>query len=111
MSVPSWYVLLLLSAAAYRSWRLLAEDDVLDRPRRWLVRLGPEWKQEGDPVPATYRARLGKFLSCPWCFGAWVAIGWWVAWQLWPHGTTVVAVPFAASAVVAGLSSLLDKER
>jgi hypothetical protein len=100
VKIPDWYELLLLALAAYRLWRLLAEDDILDRPRRWLVRLGSEWEKEGDPVPANYRASLAEFLTCPFCFGAWVALGWWGAWQIWPHATLVVAVPFAISALL-----------
>ena len=39
MSVPGWYELLLLSLAAWRVFHLLAEDDILDRPRRYVTRL------------------------------------------------------------------------
>lgn len=105
--VPDWWTLTLLVLAVFRVWRLLAEDDVLDRPRAWLLRLG-DWK-EGDPVvPSTYRAGLGKFLSCPWCLGFWLSLGWWGAWMLWPHASAMLAAPWALSAVVGLVGSRLN---
>lgn len=105
MSVPGWYVLLLLSLAAFRTWRLIAEDDILDRPRRYVTRLGDRWEKDGDPIPSDYRIGLGKFLACSWCLGFWVALAWWGAWQVAPLETEVVSVPLA----IAALLPLLDK--
>ena len=85
MSIPDWYILILLALASYRTWRLLAEDEILERPREWLI---------GG------RKRLAEFVVCPWCLGFWVALGWWGAWQIWEFGTEVVAVPLALSALV-----------
>ena len=85
-AVPNWYALVLLALAAYRIWRLLAHDTILDPLRHLLVRA--ESKQE-------------EFLQCPFCLGFWVALAWWLAWVAWPHWTLVVAVPFALSALVA----------
>jgi len=85
--VPSWYGLILLGLAAYRTWRLLAEDSILDKPR---LRLYQRIRKES----------FVDFVSCPWCFGAWLVLAWWGAWQLWPHGTLVAAGPLALSAVV-----------
>jgi len=101
VSVPGWYALLLLALAAFRTWRLLAEDDILDRPRRYVTRLGREWQEEGDTIPADYRMALGKFIGCSWCLGLWVALAWWGAWQVWAFGTEVTAVPLALSALLA----------
>jgi len=100
LSIPSAYALVLLSLASFRTWRLLSEDDILDRPRRYVTRLGDKWTEDGDPIPKDYREGLGKFISCPWCLGAWVVVGWWVAWQIWPFGVEVASVPFAISALV-----------
>ena len=104
MSVPGWYSLALLSLAGFRSWRFLAEDDLLDRPRRYVTGLGSKWEKEGDPVPEDYRIGLGSFIACSWCLGFWVAVAWWGAWQAWPHGTEVAAALVALSALVAMLS-------
>ena len=93
--IPSWYTLILLSLAAYRTWRLLAEDTILDRPRAWLLRKLPKGEE---------------WLTCPWCAGAWVSIGWWLAWQAWPHWTGVVAIPFVISALVGLVGSHLDPD-
>lgn len=79
--IPGYLELVLLGLAAYRTWKLLAEDTILDGARD----------------------RMGyglKFLRCPWCSGFWIALAWWGAWQLWPHGTLVAAGAAAISAVV-----------
>ena len=110
MSVPDWYQLLLLAAAAWRTFQLVSEDDLLDRPRRWTLRLGSEWKKEGDQVPAGYRAKWGAFITCPYCSGAWLAAAWWAAWQLEEHWVTIAAVPFALSALVIGQAKILSSD-
>jgi Protein of unknown function (DUF1360) len=43
---------------------------------------------------------VGTLLECPWCAGFWITLAWWGAWQLWPFGTAIAAVPLAASAIV-----------
>jgi len=97
MSIPDWWQFFLLVGAAWRVFSLLSRDDLLDRPRRYVTRVPATWK-EGDAPPLTARYGLIEFLQCPACFGFWVALAWWGAWQAWPHGTLVVAVPFALSA-------------
>jgi hypothetical protein len=97
VSVPSVWAFVLLALASYRLWRLLAEDDLLDRPRRWALRLG-DW-EDGQPVPDGYRIKWGEFLACPWCAGFWIAVGWWAAWLAWDD-TLALAVPFALSAIL-----------
>lgn len=103
--IPSWYESILLSGAAWRVFQLLAFDDILDRPRLWLLRLGRDWRS-----PKEYREKVADFLECPYCFGAWVAIVWWGAWYLWPHSTLVVAVPFVLSAGVVGAAKFLSTD-
>lgn len=76
MTIPSAWVFLVLSAAAYRTWRLLAVDEIGDRPRNWFL----------DRAPF-----LEKWLRCPWCAGTWIATAWWGAWQVWPDATRGVA--------------------
>lgn len=108
MSIPNWWETLLLALAAYRTWRLLAEDTILDTPRSWLVGLSG-WKA-GQPTPLSYRAWLAEFITCPWCWGAWVSIGWWLLWQAFPHFTLVASVPFAISVAVGALASVLSDD-
>lgn len=107
MSIPDWWEALLLAGAAWRVFYFLGEDDLLDRPRRYLTRLGKSWQNEGDPVPSDYRLWLGQFLQCPYCLGLWVAIAWWGAWEVWPSQTLIVAVPFMLSAAVVGAHKAL----
>jgi hypothetical protein len=110
MKVPDWWAALLLALAAFRVWRLVAKDDVLDRPRRWLLRLGNEWQGQSDPIPRGYRSGLADFLTCPWCLGFWIVVAEWVLWQVWPHATLVVAAPLAVMAVAALVASNLDPD-
>ncbi len=110
MSIPGWYALVLLALAAFRTWRLLAEDDIFDRPRRYVTGLGREWKEEGNPLPEHYRVGLMAFIQCPWCLGFWLALAWWGAWEIWPHGATVAAVPMALSAIVPLVSKASSSE-
>jgi Protein of unknown function (DUF1360) len=108
VTVPSWYAIALLSLAAYRTFRLLGEDTVLDRPRHWLVRLPADY-QYGDAIPESYRQGLALWLQCPWCAGFWNAAAWFAAWQIWPHGTLVAAALFALSTIVGTAGKLLGE--
>lgn len=94
-AVPDWWTTALLALAAYRVWRLLAHDTILDPIRHRLVRA--ESKQE-------------EFLQCPYCSGAHIAALWWLAWIFSAHWTLVVAVPFAISALVALVAVNLDPD-
>lgn len=110
MSIPNWYELALLGLAAWRTFQLLAFDSILDKPRRYVTRLPQEWK-DGDEIPKSYREYITLFIECPYCAGFWVALAWWGAWQIWPHGTLVVATVFALSAlVIAGHKALSSSE-
>lgn len=97
--IPSWWQALLLSAAAYRLWRLIGLDTITEPLRRRATGLPDSW-EHGDDPPKGYREWLATFLQCPWCLGADVAIVWWIGWLVWPHAVTVAAVPFALSAAV-----------
>ncbi len=79
----------LVALAAWRTFHLLAYDDIAER-----------WRgdQEG----------FLEFVQCPFCLGFWVALSW-VAWfWLEPHWTLIVAVPFAVSAAVGMLQLIAD---
>lgn len=110
MSVPSWYEIALLSLAAWRIFQLIAFDSILDQPRRYVTRLGKKWEKEGDVIPKEYREKWALFLTCPYCLGFWIGLAWWGAWQVWPHGTIVAAVPWIISAGVVAGHKLLSSE-
>lgn len=110
MSVPGWWASIILALAAWRVFNLLAFDDILDKPRRYVTRLGSKWQKEGDSIPSEYRIRLAGFLTCSYCTGAWTALGWWISWQFYPHETLVAATPFMLSAGVIGAHKILAAE-
>lgn len=108
MSVPDWWEAALLALAAWRIFHLIAHDDILNGPRRYVTGLPSGWK-EGDRVPSGYRERLADFISCPYCLGFWSALAWWGAWELWPQ-TLIVAAPLALSAGVIAAHTFLSAE-
>ena len=96
MSVPDWWEALLLALAAWRIFQLIAEDTILDGPRRYVTdRLDPKWE---------------LFSLCAYCAGFWSAVAWWAAWQIEPHWTLIVAVPWALSAGVVAAAKVLSPE-
>ncbi len=99
MKTPDWYSLVLLALASFRTWRLLAEDDITESLRRYVTRLPRRWKV-GEIIPASYREGLAGFIECPWCLGFWCAVAWWGAWEISPHWATIAAVPLALGALV-----------
>jgi hypothetical protein len=108
LAVPQWYALIQLGLASWRIYQLLSDDEVLDRPRRWLLRLDVNWAP-GQPVEDTYRLKLARFITCPYCFGFWIAVAWWAAWEIWPHATLIAAAPLAISALLIGAAKLLSQ--
>lgn len=110
MNVPNWWSATLLALAAWRLFHLIAHDDILDRPRRWALRLSPTWKKEGDATGEKYREKWAAFITCPYCAGFWIALAWWGAWQVWGHGTLVAASVFAINAGVIAAQRVLSSE-
>lgn len=110
MSVPDWWTAALLALAAWRLYHLAAFDDILDRPRRYVTRLSPSWKQDGDATGDKYREGLAGFIVCPYCAGFYVALFVWVAWLVFPTETLWAAVPFALNAGLIGAQKLLSSE-
>lgn len=106
--VPTPFELFLLAAASFRVWRLLAEDDILDRPRGWLLRLPREWKA-GDATPASYKEGWATFLTCPWCMGFWVSLAFYGFWLWEPQWTLAVATVGTISAAVGLIRGNLDE--
>lgn len=99
MEIPGWWEFVLMTLGAFRVWRLLGVDTVLDLPRRWVTGLGRDWTPD-DPVPPSYRWHLAEWVGCPWCLGFWVALAWWGAWLAYPDWAVGLAVPWALSAAV-----------
>jgi hypothetical protein len=110
LNIPNWYELALLALAAWRTFHLIAFDDILDRPRRHVTRLNKTWKQEGDATGEKYREGLANFITCPYCMGFWVSVAVWAAWLVFPTETVWVAVPLALNAGLIGAQRLLSSE-
>ena len=110
MSIPGWYEFVLLGLAAWSVFQLLAYDDILDRPRRWALHLGPEWQEEGDPVPDDYRVKWALFLTCPYCAGFWIWLAWFGAFQISEFWTTFAAVAMGGRVIVVAGAKTLAKE-
>jgi len=92
--IPEPWEFALLALAAFRVWKLVGDDAVLDRPRDALLeRLSDTWDY---------------FITCPWCAGFWITLVWWAAWLAFPYEAVVVAVPLALSAVVGYLGVGID---
>lgn len=75
-----------------------------------MLRLGRDWRKQGDPVPDNYREKWGVFITCPWCAGFWISVAWWIAWLITPDWTLWAATPWAISAVVALVAKNLDQD-
>lgn len=100
MRVPHALELVILALAAWRTYRLLAFDVILQPLRERLIRRAEDdgyvYVGEGE-----YRPTLDKFVHCPYCLGFWLCVAWWVAYLVWPHGAVWLAVPWALSGVLA----------
>jgi hypothetical protein len=112
MRIPNWYELVLLGAASWRCFQLLAFDDLLDRPRRWLLHLG-DWQEGDDPrsLPENYRFNWAKLLTCPYCAGTYCATAWWIAWQISGKWTDIFASLVALWALPIAGHKLLAREQ
>jgi hypothetical protein len=90
--IPTWWGFTLITLAVWRVWRLLAEDTIIDRPRAWIIGRS-NWVE--------------ALVECPYCLGFWLSLGWVGALWLWPYWTVVAAVPWAVSAGVAVLATVV----
>lgn len=105
--VPDWWAFAILVLTNYSVFHLLAEDTILDRPRRKLLRIADTWSR--DAVPGSeedyegedYRLEWGLFLSCPWCVGFWIGCVLWIAWLAFGDWALVPMIPFAFRPLVA----------
>jgi hypothetical protein len=85
--IPSTWQFALLALAAFRLWKLIGDDRILDRPREWALR------QTDDRRGNT---KWGDFIVCPWCAGFWISgltyLGWMLTLGDLPDSGTDVAV-------------------
>lgn len=98
---PEPWEFVLLALAAFRVWKLLAEDAITVGVRARVFGNSGRFRRHG--------AAGLDFLLCPWCAGFWIAVGWWAAWLAWPEHVLVAAVPFALSAAVGASAVVLDR--
>lgn len=83
----------IIGAASYRLWRLVAEDAITEPAREWVLERSPE--------------KVRELVECPWCLGSWVAFG-----VTWLTDATIglpapVLVGLAAAVVVGWLANNL----
>lgn len=109
MSVPTWWPTILLAAAAFRVWHLLAHDSILDSARRRVLRISDAWQKEGDDPGLDYRLEWGLFLNCAYCCGFWIGLLWFAAWEINGFWTEIAAMPFAISTGLIALSKVLTQ--
>ena len=102
MVVPPAWVFLLGALAAWRVWKLLSTDDILDY-----------WNLRDRLMPEGSRRR--EFLDCPYCAGFWVcafgALGYLAVSDVplsWGSVFGWAVTAFALSAIVVFLEVLLD---
>lgn len=104
---------MLLALASWRVFRLLAEDTILDRPRRYILRLGDWQEEDGEQnLPDDYRFEWGVFLTCPYCAGFWISgisLALYSIIVEWHGLFAFLVVWFALSAIVALLAKLDER--
>jgi len=99
---PAWHFAL-LALCAYRIFRLVGYDSLVDRPRNWAL------KRVGD--------KLELFITCPFCAGFWISGLVYACW-VWLYGDLAstadllvgAAIWFALSGAVALITTNLDPE-
>ena len=99
MRIPDWWEFTLLALAAFRVWKLLADDVIFDRLRGRVLAM-----YETNPARAS---AIFGFLACGWCLGFWTSVAWWLAWLIWPYGVLIFATPWAIATVVGFLVDAL----
>jgi hypothetical protein len=87
---------IILALATFRITRLFTTDYIFEWLRNGI------WKKF---PPHTW---LGYLFTCDWCFSIWVASGIAICYTIVPMATTIVALPFALSAVASLISKRLD---
>jgi hypothetical protein len=60
VSVPPWWGFFLLSLASFRLWKIIGDDEILAKPRDWVLKRMPNDKLE-------------LLIVCPWCMGFYIS--------------------------------------
>ncbi len=100
MVVPSLWSFALGTLAAWRIYKLLADDSILDVPRDWL---------------AERSTKIEKLLACPYCLGFWISAAGTLGYYLvldapdsWAVAYGYAVTTFAMSGVLVFVEILLD---
>jgi hypothetical protein len=98
MSFPGWYAFIILALAAWRTFQLIAHDDILD----------PVWKFVPDRLRKN--EKFVEWVQCPYCMGFWITLIWWGAWQEWPRWTLIIGSVLALHAGMIAASKFLSPQ-
>lgn len=98
--------LIIIVLAAYRLWMLIAKDSITAGWRHRILGYDDYGRRNRWPKA---RTKLGEFVHCPWCLGAWLSLLVYVAWRLYPDAAMWVLTPLAISAAVALISVCFDR--
>lgn len=86
-TVPWLEILVMLPPLVLASWRVtrfVVYDTIFDAPRFWLVEKLIQ-KPEGGLRERGFRAKTAELITCPYCAGVWVSLGWTaIATLSWP---------------------------
>lgn len=91
--------------AAFWVWYVIAflDPPIVGRVTRWLADEAELWE------PPTWHHAVRKFLNCPWCFGAWLSIGFVFAYS-GDVSTTTAVHALAAAAIVGTAGTLIPDD-
>lgn len=99
LNLSAGWLIILVALASARTFRLVVVDTIT-QPMRDVL--------EVYVFPKSKLAREG--FACPWCIGAWFALGWALtamAWgDTWPW--QALAIMFSANYIAATLNALYD---
>jgi hypothetical protein len=115
--------LVILALAVARLARLIAVDTIFDTPREWVARRWPtsidlfgdsevvgsqlstgvEVFRQPEGWYAVTPSKWAEVITCVWCNSIWLAIAVWIAYNLYPGATVLIATPLALSYVAGWL--------
>lgn len=111
---------LLIGLAAYRAYRIIAEDSITEPLRDWLYDTEKRvtishpagkgaWIEERTQHRHV-RSFLADLFTCPWCIGFWYCgIGAWLVADLENYNPAEFALVWLAASGICGLTKGIDK--